>query len=324
MRQDRPPFHACIVASLTAIAMPTCAHAQTADAPRAEVAASRPAPYSLPWQLRPVLAATAVRSDTSFARYENAASSGGTTVVSTLTASYKIPGTGGPGAGLAPLVRVAFSQDSPPSGNGGFAFVNPLVGASYAFALGGSFRASASLGVTVPVGMGGGDAPDPGVADARSKGVLARAAMDNALFAVNDFTVIPGIDVAYVADGVTVQLEATLLELARVRGDKSQPEATKTNFTSGLHVGYFIASTVSLGAELRYQRWLNAPFAVDKDTTGTLVDNLTVAFGPRFHFALGDHVWLRPGIAYARGLDKPMAASTPNYHIVQLDVPIVF
>src|SRR5205085_5749456 len=64
------------------------------------------AAYSLPWQLRPVTAATVVRSDTSFAMYENAASTGGVTVVSSLLASYRIPGTGTetPATGLAPLV----------------------------------------------------------------------------------------------------------------------------------------------------------------------------------------------------------------------------
>ena len=71
--------------------------------------------------------------------------------------------------------------------------------------------------------------------------------MDNALFAVNDCTVIPGASVAYVAHRVTVQAEATLLQLTRVRGDKVQAEASKTNCTSGLHVGYFVDKMVSLG-----------------------------------------------------------------------------
>jgi len=35
-------------------------------------------------------------------------------------------------------------------------------------------------------------------------------------------------------------------------------------------------------------------------------------------------VWIRPGIAYWRGLDKPLAASTPNYNSFQLDIPFVF
>ncbi len=215
-------------------------------------------------------------------------------------------------------------NDSPPLGNGGLAIVNPLVGASYAILLGGGLRASAFLGFTVPIGMGGGDSPDAGVANSRAKGPAARAAMDNALFAVNDFTVIPGIDVAYVAHGLTVQLEATLFQLTRVRGSARQHEATKTNLTSGLHVGYAPIPVLSFGADLRYQRWLNAPIAVDNDKTDTLVDTMTIAVGPRLHVKIGESMWLRPGLAYARALDKPLAAATPNYHIVQVDVPFVF
>jgi hypothetical protein len=264
-----------------------------------------------------------VRSDTSLASYENAASAGGFTTATTLLASYKIPGTGEAGAGLAPLLRFAAVNDSPPSGPGGLAIVNPLVGATYALNLGGGFRTAFFFGATVPIGMGGGDKPDPGLANSRAKGVFARAGMDNSLFAVNDVAIIPGVGLGYIAHGFTAQVEATLFQLTRVRGDKVQQEATKTNFTSGLHFGYFVTDLLSIGMDVRYQRWLNAPIAVDKDPTSTQVDNLTIALGPRLHLDAGV-AKVRPGIAYSRGLDKPMAASTPNYHIVQLDVPVVF
>ena len=36
---------------------------------------------------------------------------------------------------------------------------------------------------------------------------------------------------------------------------------------------------------------------------------------------------LSEGVLYwreGRGLDKPLAAATPNYHIVQIDVPVFF
>src|SRR5258708_11752945 len=94
--------------------------------------APRPGPaprakYSLPFQLRPVTTATVVRSDSSFARYENAAAQGGFAFVSELTGAYRIPGTGdAPGTGLAPLVKLTIVNDSPPGTlTGGFAFVNP-------------------------------------------------------------------------------------------------------------------------------------------------------------------------------------------------------
>jgi hypothetical protein len=193
--------------------------------------------YSLPWQLRPVMVGNVVRSDTTFARYEDSASRGAFTVASTLLASFKIPGTGGPGQGLAPLVRLAAVNDSPPTGNGGFAVVNPLIGAMYAMRIAGPVRAAAFLGMTIPIGMGGGNTPDAGQADARNKGIPAREDMDNSLFAVNDLAVIPGVGIGYIDHGFTVQGEATLFQLQRVRGEAVQPEASKTNFTCGLHAG---------------------------------------------------------------------------------------
>jgi hypothetical protein len=269
-----------------------------------------------------VVAASVIRSDTSLAFYEGP-DSGGFTVATTLLGSVKIPGTGGPGEGLAPVVRVALVSDSPPAGDGGVAFVNPLVGATYALRPASAFRLGFFLGVTAPIGMGGGDEPAAEALNARTKGVLARSAMDNALFAVNDLGVIPGVGFAYVDHGFTAQLEATLIQLWRVRGSAAQPDSSKTNLTTGLHLGYFILPALSVGADLRYQRWLAAPKAVDADPTNTLKDTLSFAAGPRAHFKAGS-VWFRPGVAYARGLDKPMAASPPNYHVVQIDLPIVF
>jgi hypothetical protein len=317
-----PPKPAKVASILEEGAQPPPPPPPVPEAPAAPPPA--PAPYSLPFQLRSAAAATVVRSDTSFMRYEDANASGGFTVATTLLASWKIPGTGAPGYGLAPLVRVAAVSDSPPASvaaGGGFAVVNPLAGVTYAFPLGGGFRAAAFFGTTIPVGMGGGDTPDAGQADARSAGPWARAAMDNALFAVNDWATIPGIDVAYVGHDFTVQAEATLFELVRVRGAQAQHEATKTNFTAGLHAGWFATRMLSLGAELRYQRWIDAPFAAE--TGKTSVDNMTFAIGPRLHFPIGGSSWVRPGIAYSRGVDRPLAG-TMNAELVQLDVPVVF
>src|SRR5258708_25758594 len=113
---------------------------------------SPPSPYSLPFQLRPVTASTAVRSDTSFASYENAKAQGGFAVVSELLGAFRIPGTGeAPGTGLAPLAKLTAVGDSPPAnGTGGSAFVNPLLRAAYALKLDSGSRASAVLGFPIP------------------------------------------------------------------------------------------------------------------------------------------------------------------------------
>jgi hypothetical protein len=174
----------------------------------------------------------------------------------------------------------------------------------------------------LPVGMGGGSKADANVALANSAGVFARSAMDNAMYAVDYFAIIPGLDLAYVNHGVTVQLEATLFELARVRGKGTPPgaDASRTNLTTGLHLGYFFIPELSAGAELRYQRWLSTPALVKANSKAR--DTVSMAIGLRCHFKLSESAWIRPGIAYARGLDDPMAKA--DYNIVQLDVPVIF
>ena len=318
-----------------------------ADAPDAKPDAApkppKPPPYSLPWQLRPVVVANVVRWDNSFARYEDAAGHAGFTWVTILNAIVKIPGTGSaPGTGLGALLRLPIAYDSPPTGpNVGASFANPVLAALYGVKLPKPFKLNVSLAFTLPIGMGGGDTPDAGQKNARAKALNARAQMDNSLFAVNDFAIIPGVDFAYVDHNLTVQVEATLFQLLRVRGCSNpnatpavcdQREEAKTNFTAGLHVGYFVLPQVSLGLDLRYQRWFNAPLAVENTrptaangwaTQSDAYDTLTFALGPRFHIPIGK-TWLRPGFSYGRALDKPMAASTPNYHLFQVDVPFIF
>jgi hypothetical protein len=285
----------------------------------------KPDPYSLPFQLRPVMAVTALRSDTSFASYQNALAQSGFAVVSELAAAYRVKGTGsGPAAGLAPLVKLTIVNDSPPgTATGGFAFVNPVLGASYSLILGSGFRANASLCFTIPVGMGGGNAPDKGELDARTVGPVVRAGMENGLFAVNDIAVLPGLDLAYVEHRFTAQIEGTVGQLWRVRGAAQDPDSAKTVFTSGFHAGYFLADFLSIGAELRYERWINAPSVVKQHKPGTSLDLLSMGVGPRLHFKLAPGIWIRPGIAYTRGFDHPMTSSA-NDNIVQLDVPVVF
>ena len=268
------------------------------------------AEYSLPWQLRSVMPATAVRVDSVVAVYD-----GGETFPTLVSGSYRATQR------LSLLVRMGAIDNSPDAGNGASAFVNPVVGASYGLPLGERLRLCGFLGIALPLGMGGGDGADPAVAAAEKSGVPARSAMDNAMFAVNDLTFFPGVSLAWLQRHFTLQVEVTLLELIRVRGEQVQKDSAKTNFTSGLHLGYFVAPSLSVGAELRYQRWLSTPAAVAADMTGTLRDTLSFAVGPRLHVPLGNG-WIRPGIAYARGLSGTL--DRQSYDIVQIDVPVSF
>jgi hypothetical protein len=142
--------------------------------------------------------------------------------------------------------------------------------------------------------------------------------MDNALFAPNDLALITGASAAYVDGGLTVQAEATLFELIRVRGAAVQPDKEKTNLTSGLYAGYFVVKQVSIGGELRYQRYLSTPSFVAADPTSAIRDTLSAAVGVRTHWKLDATQWIRPGVSYTRGLDDPMKGR--SFNIVQLDL----
>jgi hypothetical protein len=307
-----PSLSRSLFAVVAALTLPAAALAQPAGPPGPPPSAARQHPYSVPWQLRPAAAITVLRSDTTVALYEDAASRGGTTVATTLLASYRLTPR------LSPLVRLGFVSNSPPTGDAGVSLVNPVLGATYVQPLGSDLRLALFLGAALPLGMGGGDAPNSSTTAAAS-GINARSAMDNAMFAVNYLTFFPGASIAYVRGGLTVQFEATLLELIRVRGENVDRDEARTNLTLGLHLGYFLVPQLSVGLEARYQVWLSTPSFVA--ATPARRDTLTVAAGPRAHFRVGS-AWFRPGVAYARGLDDPMSGL--NYHIVQLDLPVIF
>lgn len=293
--------------------------------PPAPVAPSAPPPppYSLPWQLRPLTVGNVVRSDTSVAFYKDAAGNTGSAEVTMLLASYKITPE------FAPVVRLGFvKNDAPGAGADGSSFINPVVGMAYSHRMS-AFRLAGFLGGTIPVGQGAGQTPSAGAAGADAAGINARSAMDNSMFAVNYLTGIAGAGFGYIDHGFTAQVEATLFQLFRVRGNDmtgSAPDATRTNATMGLHLGYFVIPQLSLGGELRYQRWLTTP---DRIVMGAKtpfadanLDNVTFGVGPRAHFALGKGLWIRPGISYSQGLDAPL--NTSKYRMVQVDLPVVF
>jgi hypothetical protein len=231
---------------------------------------------------------------------------------------------------FAPLVRLAFvSNTAPgPTNPDGSAFANPVLGAVYSIKLSPEWKLAPFFGITVPVGTGGGDDPDQGSRTALAAAVPARSAMDNALFAVNYFTVIPGIGLSFASHGFTAQVEATLLALTQVRGQDCVPDypgkcdvdSARTNFTAGVHVGYFLIPALSIGGELRHQRWLSTPMMVRANDDAR--DTSTFALGARLHFQLSDKNWIRPAFAYARALDKPV--SDLKYNIFQFDVPVSF
>jgi hypothetical protein len=272
-----------------------------------------PPPYSLPWLLRPVAAGNVARLDTTLALFQDAAGRDGSTLVESAIVSFKASPR------FAPLVRVSWVRHDPPAAAAsGTGFSNPLLGLTYARPLSGPWRLALFGAATIPIGSGGGGGPDPAAASALAAGIPARSAMDNALFAIDYFTVIGGASVARVTKPLTLQAEVTVLQLTRVRGPETQDRA-RTNLTAGIHLGRFFGRSVSLGAELRLQRWMTDAAPVRADARAR--ETLTFGLGPRFHFKLGGRM-LRPGLSWTHALDAPLR--TRGYDMLGLDVPVAF
>lgn len=272
-------------------------------------------PYSLPFALRPAAASNVLRLDTVLALSEAA-----TTVPVLALASWKLS----PDFSLLARFGVVINSTGEETASG-VAIPNIALGGTYVLKPFPAVRTALFLGLTLPMGSGGGDEPEASTRTAVVSGILARSAMDNALFAVNYLTVFPGASIAWVDRGWTLQAELTLLFLNRVRGDQMDPDAFRLNLTSGLHAGYFLTPAISIAAELRYQRWLINETVLGTGSTPR-ADNLTVAAGPRLHLQVSPTAWFRPGISFAFGLDAPMGFSSDGqkYKIVQLDLPLIF
>ena len=271
------------------------------------------APLSLAWNLRAPTAGSVVRVDSVAATFVDK-DVRGETYASTFTFAYKVLPR------LAPLVRITALSNAPATGAHATGISNPVIGVVGSLPTSGALKVAVFGGLALPLGSGGGNTGDPAELAGEKATALARSAMDNSMFAVNDLTPTVGLDVAYVDHGLTLQAEATLFELFRERGEAVQSDQYKTNFTTGAHVGYFLVSWLCVSAELRYQRYLTTPAAVKMNPDAR--DNLTAAAGLRALWKIDAHHSLRPGISFARALDKPL--SDRSYEIVQLDLPFSF
>ena len=245
--------------------------------------------YSLPWQLRPVTIGNLARVDSAAAVFNDAQGNLDEAVATVV--DCQLPDE----PNWAPMVRLGFvGNDAPGEATGRQLLRQPAAsGATYARALGG-YRLALFGATTLPIGTGGGDAPNIRAAKTNAASSTARPA-DDAMFAVNYMTAIAGADFAYVDHGFTAQAEATLLQFVRVRGEDGvgATDSFRTEAAVGLHLGYFIGSHFSLSSDLHYRRWLSHPTTLSAATGARValsdadMASTTVAVGPRFHFRVG-------------------------------------
>jgi hypothetical protein len=264
--------------------------------------------------MRSAFSGTGVRLDSSFAVSHDAMNNTSLTEASVFGVSMRIR------PGLAVGAKFAWVANMPPSGPTQTTISNVGVGAQMTLPLKHGFFLTPFVGMTLPVGMGGGNTPNTSALAADASGANARAVSDNTLFAIDELTVGAGLGAAWVAHKFTVQAEFTVGEMFRVRGDQFFPDAYRTPLFSGIHVGYTPIRALSFGAEFRSMVWLSTPRLVISDPTQR--DTLAVAVGARGHFRLSRRVSIHPGVSYTRGLTGQLAAN--DYNIVGLDIPVGF
>lgn len=268
---------------------------------------SAPAPYSAPFQLRSAVAGNVIKSDTALAF-----SDGGTAIGSYLMGGIKIlPDT-------ALIFRVGLAALSPVAGNASPAVMNPQLGVLWSPKVAEDFRISPFVSVTIPVGMGGGDTPDAAVNASLASVRQARFSLDSAISLPNHLWVTAGLSAAWIRYGLTLQLEATVVQGVQVRGPDAVDDAV-TNSISGAFVGYSIIPALNVGAELRYQRFLSTPASVEKNAE--LRDQLSFAVGARAHLHL-DPLTIRPGVSFGHAIGG--VVSEVNTNAVLFDLAVAF
>lgn len=131
---------------------------------------------------------------------------------------------------------------------------------------------------------------------------------------------------AWIHEGLTIQLDLTLLYAIGSRAPVRERYDDSTNFVGQLWVGYAALPWLTLGAELRHQRFVDAPAPI-RGADAAMPDGPTQAYqtslagGVRLRIPLGS-VTLLLAASYARGLDGWMWAHDDN--VFQLDLPFAF
>lgn len=299
-----------VICTLVALSTPIEALAQSPAQQRAS--------YAAPWTMRPAIAPTLVRVESSIAARRD-----GVAAATIATGGYAIiPTRLGIYARLAvthSILRTGDARtDSIPTG----AFANPVLFALYTPEVARGVRVGASAMVALPLGNGSGNTPSPLSASSLSAAIATRSSMDGALFATNYFAGALGASVALVRAGWTLQIETTLIAFARARGELARfaADPARLSLTAAASVGYLVHPALSLSFETHYQRWLYAPALMG--APNPFADQLSFELGARANVPLSRTVIFRPGFAFGLGVDGAMGASESR--VFHVDLPLFF
>lgn len=309
-RRCRPAWLAagCTVTMTWAICAPAGAQAPPpapGPVPSADLPASPPPPYVVPFFLRPMPAVNVGRLDTVLAPHDRigpAASGLALDVVQVATVGARL-------FDWAQIVaRTGWDWTSDP---GWVGLSNLVLAANLSWRFETAFRLAVFAALDLPTGT------DASGSQVHASARVARLALDNALFVTDHVGGIIGAGFGYVDHGWTIQLDATLLVFGRAEGTGDE---AVVNSTFGLLVGYFVVPELSVAGEIHHQHFVSDPAAVAAQPE--LRSQTSATLGLRAHAQLGQGVWLRPGVSWSVGFDPPMSADA--WQVFQLDVPVFF
>jgi hypothetical protein len=249
--------------------------------------------YALPFQLRPAVAPNVVRLEGTAGLRDG----GGTGVLMLTVGARIVPD-------VSVIARAAYAIDVGPSAAAGSevrgAFANPSLGVLYTPVVAPGMRLALFLGGALPLGEGDGLPAGAPPLLALGAARIARASMDNAMFATSHGTVAVGLAWLWLIEHVTLQLEATLLGAFRARGGQGV-DAIVENLTMGAWVGYAPIEQLSFGVGLHHQRFMSTPALVrGMGEIARAQSSAAIAVRGRLEAA---GLFFNPGLSYTHGLD---------------------
>ncbi len=214
---------------------------------------------------------------------------------------------------LSTFARVGWAHNAPSNEASGSAFANPAAGVSSQIELGKHVKVGGLAGITVPVGSGAGNTPNTAALKAWTNSVDWGGAM----FAVDHVDVFGGLRASYTASRLTLQIESTVHQLVRVRGEASDPIGDAATVTGSQATALVaLPHDVSVSTGLAETRFWNTPKCI-QDSAESRRDYFVVA-GVSLELKLAKGVAFTPGVLYARALDLPLTRET--FQVIEVDL----
>lgn len=269
---------------LCLLLVPTRANAQDEDVPKTEPPAPSPVGVNVTLSSSLVLRPESRQQ----------------TLIQVLSGSYAV------NSWLSAWGRVGWAADS------ATAFANPAAGLTANVPIGKHLVLGGLVGLTAPLGTGGGNAPSANLLKAWTNSIDWGGAM----YAVDHVDAMAGVHGAFTLGNATLALDSTLHELTRVRGEKVDPLGAHASVTSTTAtLSYALHPKLTLSSAMSETRFWNKPTCI-QESPASAQDYFFIA-GVSSAVNIGG-VDVAPALSYARALDLPLSAD--KFQVVELDL----